>query len=546
MTESPINWKKLAEEKKKSVDDTIPKEWLLPTELLSKYDETTPVSVLDIPSKFLNESELNITENYNVKELLEQLKIGNLLSIDVIKAFSHRAAIATQLTNCCTELMFESAFERAKFLDDYLIKNGKTIGPLHGLPISLKDSFHIPGFDSTIGYISLINNKDKIFEMSSYAKLLFDLGAIFYVKTNIPQTLMTGDSENNIFGRTLNPNNLTWTAGGSSGGEGALIKMRGSLIGIGTDVAGSIRIPSLCNGVYGFRPTSCRLPTSNQEEPSREVFVDILAVAGPLSIDFETLKLITKETINQKPWNYDPGCLRINYQNSNINKDSTKLKIGILIEDPELPVHPPIKRIINEASKLLINSGHSIEFIKNFPSIDKSWGVAWELFKLDSNSTSFAKLFETNERIIESLKLPGLDAYGQNGPKNIDELIKLKLKVKKLTNDWLKIFENFDVIISPGSPSTAPPHDDYGIAPYTCIWNVVDFPAVIIPFGKANSNIDIDDDSVIYPKKLNNIYAHYNALKYDGGLGAIQVVAPHLEDEKLLDCCEIIDKVLNL
>ncbi|KAH3673177.1 hypothetical protein OGATHE_002157, partial [Ogataea polymorpha] len=127
-----------------------------------------------------------------------------------------------------------------------------------GLPISLKDSFNVPGYDSTIGYISYIGNKDTRVQ-SNLVTLLLDLGANFHAKTNIPQTLMTADSENNVFGRTLNPNKLSMGAGGSSGGEGALVRLQGSAIGVGTDIAGSIRIPALVNGTYGLKPSINRL-----------------------------------------------------------------------------------------------------------------------------------------------------------------------------------------------------------------------------------------------------------------------------------------------
>jgi amidase len=534
------NWQELAESKKNEVNSKIPEEWVLPVEVTKSFNEKTPSSVLHIPKQYLSVKEFEITENYNAEELVKKIASSTFSAVDVIKAFSHRAAIATQLTNCCTELMLDYGIKRAKYLDEYLKTHSKPIGPLHGLPISLKDSFNIPGYDSTLGFVCDIGKKAT--EESDLVRLLLDLGANFYVKTNIPQTLMTGDSENNIFGRTLNPNNLTWTAGGSSGGEGALIKMRGSILGMGTDVAGSIRIPALCNGVYSYRPTGDRYPMGKQAECSRDVFVGVLAVAGPLAVDAESLEFITKLVYNQKPWDYDSSMLRINYQNTEITAES-KLKIGVILEDPDLPVHPPIKRIIKQASDKLIESGHSVEFIKFFPSYDKSWEIAWQLFQVDENATAFAKLQSTGERIIDSLLLPGMDVYG-NGPKDIDTLIKLKTEVNNINIQWSEIFKNFDVIIAPGSPSTAPPHDEYGIAPYTTAWNVVDFPAIIVPFGKSDAKIDVDDHAE-YSAKLKSIYAHYRPENYDQAPGHVQIVAPRLEDEKLLACTLIIDKALN-
>ena len=136
-----------------------------------------------------------------------------------------------------TETFFSRALERAEYLDDYLRREGKPLGPLHGLPISIKDSFNVKGIPSTIGFVSyLLNDPPKT--NSTLVDLLLDLGAVLYVKTNIPQTLMTADSENHIYGRVLNPYNINLTAGGSSGGEGALGAFRGSPLGVGTDIAG--------------------------------------------------------------------------------------------------------------------------------------------------------------------------------------------------------------------------------------------------------------------------------------------------------------------
>lgn len=170
-------------------------------------------------------------------------------------------------TSCLTEILFEEAQERARYLDALRAK-GEVIGPLHGLPISLKDSFQVRGTDATLGFIAYLDNGPSQ-ENSYLVDTLLNLGAVLYCKTNIPQTLMvccfelslnptspgvfsrpldfltlmlplfkTADSHNNVFGRALNPWNTSLTAGGSTGGEGALIAFRGSPLGVGTDVAG--------------------------------------------------------------------------------------------------------------------------------------------------------------------------------------------------------------------------------------------------------------------------------------------------------------------
>jgi amidase len=111
-----------------------------------------------------------------------------------------------------SEIFFEEAIEHAKILDQARLEHpNRPIGPLFGLPISLKDSFCLVGKDSTIGMCCFVD-KPAIRD-SAITTLLRSLGAVLYCKTNVPQTMMTADSDNNVFGGTLNPNNTKLTAG---------------------------------------------------------------------------------------------------------------------------------------------------------------------------------------------------------------------------------------------------------------------------------------------------------------------------------------------
>jgi amidase len=116
---------------------------------------------------------------------------------------------------------------------------------------------------------------------------------------------MTADSDNNIFGRVLNPHKLSLGAGGSSGGEGALIAMRGSILRVGTDIAGSIRIPAFCDGTLGFKPSVHRILFVGMINPTRSGWVGIDPVAGPLAQSPRDLRLFLETVINAKPWDYD-------------------------------------------------------------------------------------------------------------------------------------------------------------------------------------------------------------------------------------------------
>jgi amidase len=145
-----------------------------------------------------------------------------------------RSAYSSGQTNCLSEILFDSALATARSLDDYLKQTGKLKGPFHGLPISIKDNFNIIGTDTTVGFVSFVNDPAKY--NSTLVEMLNDAGAVLYVKTNVPTAMMIAETVNNVLGRTVNPLNRMLTSGGSSGGESALIAFGGSPLGVGTDI----------------------------------------------------------------------------------------------------------------------------------------------------------------------------------------------------------------------------------------------------------------------------------------------------------------------
>ncbi|GAA5956390.1 hypothetical protein JCM10213_000558, partial [Rhodosporidiobolus nylandii] len=291
------SWQKLAASKRMERDSLLPDRWRLPQVTLSNL----PDDVRGVPEQcgLLSTRQLEITELDDAAMLLSRVKEGSYSAVEVAEAFCGRAAIAQQLVNCLTEIRFNSAMERARELDEFLQRTGKVVGPLHGLPVSLKDQFDLQGVDSTMGFVSLIDKPAQ--QNAVLVDMLLELGAILYCKTNCPQTMMAAETNNNIFGRTLNPRNLKLAAGGSSGGEGALLALKGSILGVGTDYGGSIRVPSLCNGLFGLRPTTRRIPYSGVSNVLKG-FEAIESTIGPLARSVDSLRVFMDAVVGAEPW----------------------------------------------------------------------------------------------------------------------------------------------------------------------------------------------------------------------------------------------------
>jgi len=149
--------------------------------------------------------------------------------------------------------MFIDAIEQARTLDEHFEATGSPVGPLHGVPVTVKDQFNITGYDTTLGYVA------RAFKPATQDAVLVDmlqkLGAIVIAKTTLPQSIMWCETESPLWGLTTHPSNPKLTPGGSTGGEGALLALQSTILGFGTDIGGSVRIPASMCGVYALKPS---------------------------------------------------------------------------------------------------------------------------------------------------------------------------------------------------------------------------------------------------------------------------------------------------
>lgn len=312
-----------------------------------------PRRAVHIPPRWLSPEEIDITAQC-ASVIAARIRSGQYTCLQVTEAFCHRAAIAHQLTNCLTEIFFDEALEQARVLDTELARTGETIGPLHGVPISIKDHFNIKGQYTTAGYISYAHNPVKGSD-AHIVDILRGAGAVLYAKTNNPQCMMVLETVSNIYGRTLNPWNTKLGAGGSSGGEGALLALGGSCLGLGSDIGGSIRVPAAFNGLYGFKPSGGRVPTSGWE-CTMSGSESIPAVAGPICQSVDDIELFFQVVSDAQPWLKEP----LLYQpwKSHIVPQGQILSVGMMFWDEVVMPHPYITRVLKDVAEKLRFAGH--------------------------------------------------------------------------------------------------------------------------------------------------------------------------------------------
>ncbi|KAF8215973.1 general amidase [Mycena galopus ATCC 62051] len=552
-----MSWQQIAAEKKSHQLDAVPKEWLS-----SNLPSAETLGVADFPreSNILSALDLEITES-SVATLLSNLASSKWSAVQVTTSFYKRAIVAQLLVNCLTEIFVDRALARAKTLDEHLKKTGNVVGPLHGLPISLKDKICMKDIENTMGYRRIL-----------LVDILESLGAVPFVKTNIPQTLMWPETFNHIFGRSMtvtcvielefkraqnhkSPQPVTHP-GGSTGGEGALIALRGSPLGVGSDVGGSIRLPAGFCGVYGFKPSYHRLPILGACINSMEGQESIVSVLGPLSNSLDGIKTFFKAdalTI-RKRWSDEEYNL-IDHGNGE------KLCFAIMWDNGAVVPHPPVRRGLEMCRDALLAAGHQVIDWTPYKQeeIVNTTGGIWSAAAMKDFQTATAP---SGEPIIASMSL-SQDEDEQPllfGPSDAVmssfDLWQLHKRRRELREEHLHHWEDtvgqtgtgrpVDAIISPVAPFVAPPHGYHKNGQYTMNLNMLDYPSMVIPVSQVDQALDVQRPrEEFYSKEDRENYEIYDPATYTSAPISVQLICRTMEEEATIALGEILDNALR-
>ncbi|ELR57474.1 Fatty-acid amide hydrolase 1, partial [Bos mutus] len=287
-----------------------------------------------------------------LEKLVQKLLADELSLESVLCSYLEEAMKVHQEVNCLTDFLDECE-EQLQALKK--LKKSER-GLLYGVPISLKDVYDCMGHDSTCGLAQFLEKpaaKDGVI-----VKVLKAQGAIPFVKTNISQTLLSFDCSNPIYGQTLNPQNLKKTSGGSSGGEGALLAKGGSILGMGTDTGGSIRIPASFCGACGIRVTGYRLSNSGVASAVKGRKA-VVTVAGPLAWDVESLALCLRALLSEHMHRLDPTVPFLPFREE-VYSSNRPLRIGYYESDGFTQPSPSMARAVKLTSRLLRDAGHQV------------------------------------------------------------------------------------------------------------------------------------------------------------------------------------------
>ncbi|KAF2133025.1 amidase [Dothidotthia symphoricarpi CBS 119687] len=452
-----------------------------------------------------------------------------------------------------TEILFDDATKQANELDKFFKTHGRLVGPLHGIPMTVKDQFDIAGYDSTLGYVG------RAFKPAAQdcvlVAMLKQMGAVIFAKTNLPQSIMWCETENPLWGLTTHPKNPDFTPGGSTGGEGTLLSLGGTAVGWGTDIGGSIRIPSHMNGLYGFKPSSSRLPYHGVAV-STEGQEHVPSVIGPMSRDMESLIVATQAVIDGAPWNLDPKCCPVPWRSTIFEGvQSRPLVIAVMRDDGVVRPHPPVTRVLEEVVAKLKQAGHEIVPWTPGSLHQECIDIMDQYYTADGGEDIRRDMEEGGEPYI-----PHVEALVNRGkPISVYsywQLNRQKLAAQKRFLDLWNSTKSpesgkqIDIMLAPVMPHSAVPHRTCRWVGYTKIFNFVDYPSVVLPAGQVSKELDTAAAGQMGTYQPRNPLDEWNWNLFDvdsmdGMPIGVQVITCRLQEEKALGAAKSIDKILR-
>ncbi|KAF9256404.1 amidase signature enzyme [Marasmius fiardii PR-910] len=394
--------------------------------------------------------------SYSVSEIVAKSCDGVITRDAIRQSYTKKIVDAQREFNCVSELL---VIDKELHEPDEKISGGKR--PLEGVPVTLKDTIDVAGHCSTIGFARNVVSPAE--SHSPLVRLLLDAGCIVLAKSTVPASLFSISTSSPLFsGPTLNPHNPLYGVGASTGGGAALVASGATLVEMGSDVAGSIRIPSHFAGLYGLKGSMGRWP-SDRNRSSMEGIECLKTCGGPLTRSIADLLDIWGAVIGMKPWEYDSACLPIAWnedelqrvlQRSQNDGFARKLKWGVIWTDGVIPPSPACRRALAMAIDALRDQGHDVvDVTPNTPSIPALLTIGYQLAFGDGCSQILSQLHDDGTEplnrplqvIIEMLKMPSwkrwllgtlvksLALFGVGVPKEL----KTKPRVEHATDGWL-------------------------------------------------------------------------------------------------------------
>lgn len=444
--------------------------------------------ILAAPGKAAGAANPNALLFASSKSLAQAIQAKEVSSLEVVDACLGRIEAVNPKLNAVVQLVSERARSEAKEADAALAR-GEVKGPLHGVPMTIKDSLDTQGVittGGTPGRAAFVPEQD-----ATVVARLRGAGAILLGKTNTPELTLSYETDNAVYGRTNNPYDLERTPGGSSGGAAAIVASGGAPFDIGSDTGGSIRLPSHFCGITGLKPTTGRVPRTGHIISYDMGALDALTTIGPLARYVEDLELILP-IIAGVDWR-DPAIIPMPLRDpGDVNLKG--LSVAFHTDNGIAPPTPETAQAVQAAAKALGAAGSSIEE-KRPSGIEETLSLYMQIFSAGRTTT---------ERLLEragTKESPLTSTPRSDMP--TARFTALLEQWDRFRSTMLSFLEHYDVILCPVNAQPAMPHGastpNIAAFSYTMTYNLTGWPCVVVRCGTSPEGLPIGVQIVARP-----------------------------------------------
>ena len=444
-----------------------------------------------------------------VQRLAELIATGSVSAREVVETHLERIEAVNVPLNALVVPLFEQALREATAADERRAR-GEALGPLHGVPITVKESFDLTNTPTTVGLTSRIEH--RALRDAAVVASLRRAGAIVLGKTNVSQLLLSTETDNPVYGRSNNPWNTERSTSGSSGGEAAIIAAGGSMLGLGSDIGGSVRLPAHACGVCSLKPTSGRLSMVGHSVWTCRPGA-IADQPGPIARHISDLQLAMQVLCA------DASATSLPYDDPT-NVATNDLRVAFYTTNRLFEPAPALRRAVVEAAGVLANHGATVEeWIP--PDPEHAWNLCIKSHAADTFAQALQCLGKSKRdwrinRLSRVYALPkgircafsGLfKVFGQRDLARVfrearpfsvaanDQLLKDRVKYKGTVTASMDA-GSYDIILSPPEALPAVLHGRSiylaDAASYTGIYNMLGMPAGVVPVTRVRPGEESD------------------------------------------------------
>jgi amidase len=425
--------------------------------------------------------------------LAELIRTRKVSSEEVVKAHLARIEAVNPRINAVVTLAAERALREAREADAALAR-GKRKGPLHGVPMTIKDSFDTEGVRSTAGTKGREHYVPKV-DATAVARLR-QAGAILLGKTNTPELTMSFETANAIFGQTRNPYNTAMTPGGSSGGAAAIIAAGGSPLDVGTDTGGSIRVPAHFCGIAGIKPTWGRIPRTGHIISFGSGMADSVTHVGPMARFVDDLTLLLPILAGAD--GSDPSVVPMPL----LSVDAVKIpKLRVMFHADNGLCAPSAEtaRAVRAAVDYIARAGARVDERTMEPL--KAGVKRWEPLVADLADASRALLAECGT----ATPSPEIAWINTTKPFSAADVSRAMRRWQQFRAEMHRFFFGYDAIICPANAfGSLPLHEvtkaaEASAYTYTEVFNSTGWPAAVVRVGTSEAGTPIGVQIVAQP-----------------------------------------------